>query len=169
MKRSKQRNKKSPKSHKTGPIKAESSKPVARRNFLTLARNGLLAAIVIGGGGWYFVSDVTANAREHDLSKIGNGIPSIVQVHDTTCPTCRGLMSEVRTAMVEFGDDELQYLVADLNTIDGRALAAQHRVGKVTLLMFDGQGRKLNTLSGPNSNEHLVEAFRLHIKRATSS
>lgn len=175
MKRQKRRNKPAGKAQQTGHQQAspapesDGAAPASRRNFMKLAGNGVLALAAIGAVGWYFVSDVTATVQEHDLSKIGNGIPAIVQVHDTTCPTCKSLMRETRAAMAEFGDDELQYLVADLDSEAGGALAAKHQVGKITLLLFDGQGNKLNTLSGPNSSERLINAFKLHIERSGTS
>ena len=65
-------------------------------------------AILAGGGGWYLVSEVRATIAEQDLSRIGNGIPAVVQIHDPQCPRCLALQRETRKAMSGFADDELQ-------------------------------------------------------------
>jgi len=128
-------------------------------------RNGLIAFAVIGGGGWYLAEEVRATNREHDLSKLGNGIATVVQVHDPRCPTCRALQRETRDALESFDADELQYLVANIRRTEGRAFAIAHRVGHVTLLLFDGQGNRRDTLTGSYKAEALERAFRRHVKK----
>lgn len=62
----------------------QSAKPemVSRRSFLSLMRNwGLFAAVGVGGG-WYLVDEVLATIGEQDLTRIGNGTPTVVQIHD---------------------------------------------------------------------------------------
>ncbi len=51
---------------------------VSRRRFLKTARNGAIAALVASAGGGYFIAEVRAKIREHDLDRIGNGVPAIV-------------------------------------------------------------------------------------------
>lgn len=124
-----------------------------------------VAAAVIGSGGYYLVSEVVADVHEHDLSRIGKGIPTVVQVHDPDCPTCRSLMRAARTAMESFEPDELQYVVANLQTPEGQELASRHGVGKVTLLLMDGDGRRRATLPGEASSAMLLPDFQRHAKR----
>ena len=135
----------------------------SRRSFLRKAAGGAAAVAALGGVGWYFVSSVQATNREADLSKIGNGIPSVVQIHDPQCPTCRALQREVRDALEAFDDGELQYLVANIRSDEGRGLALAHDVGHVTLLLFDADGERRHVLAGPNTSEYLEEAFRQHL------
>jgi hypothetical protein len=45
------------------------------------------------------------------------------------------LLKESREAMKGFEPGELQFVIAGLNTTEGRALADRYRVGKVTLLL----------------------------------
>lgn len=134
-----------------------------RRSFLKLARNGAIGAVVVGGGGWYLVQDVSARIREHDLTRIGNGVPTVVQIHDPQCPQCTALQREARRAMSDFDDSELQYLVADINRFEGRRLAAAHGVGHVTLLLFDAEGEMRGALVGPNDSDYLAQEFRRHL------
>ena len=60
-------------------------------------------AALAGGGGWYLVDEVMATISEQDLTKIGNGIPSVVQIHDPQCSRCIALQNETRKAMKAFG------------------------------------------------------------------
>ena len=86
----------------------------SRRDFLRRARNGALVGAGVLGGGWYLVEDVNAHRREHDLARIGNGIPTVVQIHDPECPRCRALQKETRRALEGFEPGEIQYLVANI-------------------------------------------------------
>jgi len=153
-------------SKKTRPAHQQESTTLeapTRRDFLATVRNGVIAAAVVGVAGWYLVAEVRATIQEGDLTRIGNGTPTIVQIHDPQCPKCVALQKETRDALSNFEDGELQYLVANIRTVEGKMLATAHRVAHVTLLLFDGQGRKRNTLTGPNSSRYLTEVFRNHL------
>jgi len=170
MKRqSKQRNRKPRRLRKSSPS-AELETDVAdaqpsRRAFLRKLRNGGIAALILGGGGWFGVRDVQATMRERDLTRIGNGMPTVVQIHDPQCPTCIALQREARDAVCEVGEARLQFLVANIRTAEGRDLARRHRVGHVTLLLLDGSGRRQSILTGPRKRDQLAGAFRDHVAR----
>ena len=121
---------------------------------------GALALAILGGAGWFVTEEVRATVQEHDLSKLGNGVATVVQVHDPQCPKCVALQRETRDALDSFADDELQLLVANIRTDEGRAFARKHRVAHVTLILFDGKGERRHTLTGPNSAENLEPVFR---------
>ena len=137
---------------------------VGRRDFLGKLRNGAFLIAAVGAVGWYVVSEVRAGIDEADLTKIGNGIPTVVQIHDPQCPVCQALQKEARTALEAFEDGELQYLVANIRQDKGRSLAAKHGVQHVTLLLFDGNGERKEILSGSNTADYLEEAFRRHLE-----
>ena len=118
-----------------------------------------------GVTGWYLANEVRATIQEGDLTRIGNGIPTIVQIHDPQCPKCVALQQETRDALSNFEDGKLHYLVANIRTVEWKMLATSHGVGHVTLLLLDGQGRKLNTLVGSNTGRYLTEMFRDHLSR----
>ncbi len=103
--------------------------------------------------------------REQDLTQIGNGNPTIVQIHDPQCSQCVALQREARDALCEIGDANLQYVVANIRSTEGRQLAAAHGVGHVTLILFDGEGKRRRVLAGPNKRDYLTVAFRRHLKR----
>jgi len=148
--------------------KAAAPKPTApalsRRQVLGgWAKTGLGIAVVGGGAGLLLTRTVAADVHEHDLTRIGQGIPMVVQVHDPMCPTCLALQKQVRKAMRAFDDDTLQYAIASLDKPEGRDLAIRNGVGKITLILFDAEGNRQAILHGPNSSDRLERAFRAHI------
>ncbi len=132
----------------------------SRRHFVRRFRSGAIAVAALGVGGWYVGSEVVASIDEADLSKIGNGTPTIVQIHDPGCPVCRALQTQTRAALAEFEDGQLQYAIANIRQTKGKRLAAKYKVAHVTLLLFDGRGTRRNTLTGPNDRSTLIRAFR---------
>lgn len=141
-------------------------KKLSRRDFMENMGYGALGLAVVGGGSWFFVEEVRATMRESDLTLIGNGIPSVVQIHDPQCSQCAALQRESREALCEMqGSGQLQFLVADIRTSKGRQFAAAHNVGHVTLLLFDANGRRRGVLSGPNTSDTLTGVFERHLER----
>ena len=168
MKKQKRKTKRSAKKQTDAPANAdvqEAPASASRRDVLRKVRNGGLLALVAGGGGWYLIEDVRATIREHDLTQIGNGIPTVVQIHDPQCARCIALQCETRDALCAFGDDEIRFLIADISRQDGRQLAAVHNVNNVTLLLFDAEGNRRDVLVGDNTSEYLEEVFRHHVAR----
>jgi len=166
MKRQKRQRKSKKKSHNT--ISAPPSSPKngrTRRGFLGTMGIVALGVGALGGTGWYFANVMTASAREPDLKTIGNGTPAVVQIHDPTCQICSALQREAPKAVSSLDDGSLQFLVANLQTDEGRQLAAAHQVGKTTLLLFDGEGRQRGVLAGPNTAENLTPIFANHVAR----
>lgn len=166
MKRKKQKNK--PSNKNTGsPVSSDVTTEAgsSRRDFLRKARNRSLLALVLGGGGWLVVDDVRATIREGDLSRIGQGVPTIVQIHDPQCPLCSALQREARDAMSDFEPDQLQFVVANIRGEEGRKFAASHGVGHVTLLLLDPKGKRREVLTGPNTSSYLKAIFERHALR----
>lgn len=166
MKRQKRRNKRRNQTTPKTPAPAEAANTVpARRVFLRKIRNGAVATLVVGTGGWFLIGKVRATMREQDLTQIGNGNPTVVQIHDPQCSQCVALQREARAALCEIGDADLQYVVANIRSPEGRQIATSNGVGHVTLLLFDGAGKRRGILAGPNKSDYLSAAFRRHLKR----
>ena len=162
MKRNKRPASRQPK-RKLEPLpKVEKRRKLSRREVMGLAKFYLGAASILGVGGWYFAGKVMAGIDEADLSKIGNGTPAIVQIHDPQCSSCRALQRQTRLALEEFSDGSFEYLVANIATPEGRDFADRHGVGHVTLLLMDGRGRVRNVIQGQRSREALVPVFKAH-------
>ncbi|WP_341368671.1 hypothetical protein [Yoonia sp. BS5-3] len=122
--------------------------PAKAPNRRALLRNGLIGAAVLGVAGFLTASTVMATISEHDLSRVGQGVPMVVQVHDPQCPSCRDLQRETRTALEAFDESELQYVIASLTSTTGAAFAAQYAAPRITLLLFDGAGNLQETING---------------------
>ena len=108
---------------------------------------------------------VRAMQAEHDLSRVGQGKPVVVQVHDPQCPTCTALQRETRKAMKQFGECDLVYLVADISQQDGAGFANRYGVPHVTLLLFDGKGELRQTLQGMRYQDELKQVLAQHHQR----
>ena len=133
-----------------------------RRDTLKFLRNGALAVTATGAAGYWATGSFRAYAAEHDLSRLGQGAPVIVQVHDPQCSTCTALQKQARAALKEFDDCGLIYLVADIKTQDGAAFAARYGVPNITLLFFDGDGTLLSSVNGMHSSSQLSPLFAEH-------
>jgi len=142
------------------PVAVPEAETPTRRDGLLRYRNRAIGLSVIAVGGWFVVKDVQATVREHDLNRIGNGVPTVVQIHDPNCSVCAALQKEARAAMSGFEETELQFLVANIRDARGSRLAAEHGVPHVTLLLFDGDGQRREILRGPNDRSVLEPAFR---------
>lgn len=136
---------------------------MTRRELISYAQMGGLGAVVLGGGGILFARSVAAAICEQDLGKIGKGRPAIVQIHDPNCALCMGLQRETRKALKNFDEDALTYLVANIQTPQGREFANSHGVPHVTLMLFDGAGQVQEILNGPNTEANLIRIFRQHL------
>ena len=136
---------------------------------MCLSKARKIARYTAVGGivGWYLISEVDAAFCEGDLTRIGNGKPTVVQIHDPQCPQCVALQKEARKAAPEFEDDELQFAVANIRSEKGRRLANEHRVGHVKLLLLDGNGKRRRTIVGSNASAYLERKFRSHVRQVT--
>lgn len=155
---------------------AKSSKPVnqaaaaepmdtARRGFIRSVRNGAIGLVVAGGLGAYVVHLYQATSHEHDLSRVGNGTASIVQVHDPQCQLCLALQKEARQALESLDGDRPDYVIADIRTDKGLRFANKHGVQHVTLLLFDKAGNLRQVINGQRGSSELRQAFQRLVAR----
>ncbi|MEM7547389.1 MAG: twin-arginine translocation signal domain-containing protein [Pseudomonadota bacterium] len=154
--------------HRKAAAQAEMAGQGNRRRFLKHVRTGAILMAVLGGGAWASQSYFSDLKHEYDLTRIGNGTPTVVQIHDPQCPICASLQREARIAMDEFSVDQLQYVVADIKMTKGRDFAAAHGVGHVTLLLFDGDGQRRGVLQGVRQSDELKRAFDQLVDAARS-
>lgn len=138
---------------------------LSRRALLGHVRNGTIALGVLGLGAWSFSRTYAKQAELLDLAAIGNGIPTIVQVHDLQCATCQELQKRTLRAAKGFSEVELQVRVANIHSAEGGAIANRYGVPHVTLLFFDGQGEMRQVLTGLQEVDHLRDQFGAHVKR----
>lgn len=157
----KQRRKPATKRAGQAPRAAEA--PVTRRNTLRLLRNGAIALPVVGVAGYFTAQAVEASICELDLTKIGDGTPAVVQVHDPQCNLCVTLQRQTRRALRPYADDSHHFLVANITSTQGAFFARRHGVGNVTLVLLDGTGAQVGIIRGPISNDALDAAIQSHL------
>jgi hypothetical protein len=116
-----------------------------RRSLLIAAIAAVLlvsAAVVVAAGN-------ARSARFSDLSSVGQGIPAVVQVHDTTCPVCSELRRNLDRAIRGLDPSDLIVRIADVNTPEGLEFAARYTdARRVTLLYFSADGTLVDTQTG---------------------
>jgi len=88
---------KSTKSQKSKPNKTTPTAAPTRRDMMKLIRNGAVATFAVAGVGYFGFGSYQAYASEHDLGRIGQGKPVVVQVHDPQCPVCTALQKRGAT------------------------------------------------------------------------
>jgi hypothetical protein len=158
-------NKRKKPTRNTSPSKSiVSSAKSKSRKWREIRRFTLIFALLAGVVGSGLAAFKYSYDISHDLSVVGKGIPAIVQIHDTSCALCNQLRSNTDSAIKPFGD-RLLYRIADISTPEGRRLQRRHDVPHVTLLLFDGEGKLRNVLTGVKSDEVLQRAFEIHLER----
>lgn len=141
-----------------------------RRKQKKIIISAVIAAGLITAASTIALASSRNSSRLYDLSRVGQGIPSIVQVHDTTCPVCTELRNNISRIENEFDDSQLLILVADINKEEGLHFAArftQHR--RVTLLYFDPAGNLIDVQSGLQQPEELRRQFENYIIQYSSN
>ena len=124
----------------------------------------MMALPVLAGAGYFSVQSVQATICEADLTKIGDGKLSVVQIHDPQCQLCQTLQRQTRKALKSFDDDEFTFLVANVKTLSGSTFAAKYGVPHVTLLLFDRRGKMVQIVRGPSDAESLRNILEAHSK-----
>ncbi|MFT7060593.1 MAG: thioredoxin-like negative regulator of GroEL [Pseudorhodobacter sp.] len=138
------------------------AKAASRRSFL---RNAAIALPVFAATGFFSVRYVQAKVNEADLTRIGQGTPTVVQIHDPQCVLCRTLQRQTRSALKAFEKDAVTFLVANIKTDDGRVLAAKYNVPHVTLLLFDAKGEMMQIVRGPSDTDSLRTILEAHVMK----
>ena len=136
--------------------------PPTRRSALKMIGTGALGLAAVGGAGVVGRSWYQDYAAEHDLTRIGQGKPVVVQVHDPTCTICTALQGETRAALRDFGECDMLYLIADIKQDAGFAFQTKHNVPHVTLVLFDGTGEVQQVLTGMRDSAELKTIFAGH-------
>lgn len=129
------------------------SSKLTRRNALKL----LIAVPVVGAAGTSIHRYDLQNRGLHDLSAIGAGKPTVIQVHDPSCQLCRRLMKNTRSALK--GRDDIAFRVADVTTREGAEFQRTHNAQIVTLITFNAAGKKQDSIQGVTSVNELKERF----------
>ena len=131
----------------------DSKKNIKRKIIRWLVPITILFTIAIFSYLWYEgTNDV------NDLSLIGKGENIIVQIHDPGWGSCRELKRVVNSLKPEY-TGKIRFILADLNSREGRWFAEYHNVSRVTLLFFKPDGTKITSLSGELDANNLRNVF----------
>ena len=98
------------------------------------------------------------------MTRIGKGEPAVVQIHDPQCSICNALQRETHKALTQLEGQAPIYLVADLTQTEGAIFAQRHTVQHVTLLVFDGDGNRVETLVGSKTRAELGLVFERYAR-----
>ena len=156
----KQRKSTKPKDRKSRQNNTQQQVSSGRRNFLRLGRNIGIGAVLLGGTGYVFAQNFVSMRHEHDLTRVANGRPTVVQIHDPQCSLCRSLQADTRKALDMFEDGDLDYVVANIRTAKGKTFQNRYGVPHVTLLLFDGKGDLQEVLQGQRGAYELRNHFQ---------
>jgi hypothetical protein len=144
---------------------AARAEPMTRRDVLRWAKIGAVATPAILVGGYFGVSSVQATICEADLTKIGQGLPAVVQIHDPNCMMCLTLQKQTRAVLEGYDAEKFEYLVANKFTEEGAALANRYGVSHVTLLLFDSAGEMHQIVRGPIESGELDRIIETHMRK----
>lgn len=131
-----------------------------RRKIIRLARNSAIGVAIVGATGGYLAFSARATMHEQDLTRIGQGLPAVVQIHDPQCPVCARLQRATKSALGSFDDGQFDYVVANIRSGKGEAFAAKYAVPHVTLLLFDAEGELQQILRGEQQVDFLEREFK---------
>lgn len=122
-------------------------------------RNRAIGLVAAGGLGAYVVHLYRSTSHEHDLTRVGKGIASVVQIHDPQCQLCLALQKETRQALAGLDRDKPNYVIADIRTDKGARFANKYGAKHVTLLLFDKAGKLRQVINGQRGSNELQQAF----------
>lgn len=129
--------------------RASTNKPEIQSTSIMNRRNvikALIALPVAGVAGAAIHRYDVQNKGLHDLTLIGQGKPVVVQIHDPSCQLCKRLMSNSRKALKD--QDNVVFRVADVTTTDGKRFQQKHSVDTISLVLFNADGKRVDTVRG---------------------
>ena len=93
-----------------------------------------------------------------DLTRIGKGKVAVVLVRDKNATQSFDLMDVLNSVRDQYSD-RAEFLLTDFNTPEGRAFMSTNDAAKVTVVVFDAQGNKVNILYPPQTDESMRQAI----------
>ena len=100
-----------------------------------------------------------------DLSRIGKGKAAIVLIRDKNAVQTFDLM-EVMNGLRDQYAGQVEFLLTDFNTPQGRAFMAANEAPRVTLVLLDADGKLVKVLYPPQTAENLQQEIAGVLKAA---
>ena len=91
-----------------------------------------------------------------DLSRIGKGKAAIVLIRDKNAVQALDLM-EVMNGIRDQYAGQIEFLLTDFDTPQGRAFIAAHGAARVTLVLLDAGGKLVKVLYPPQTAESVQQ------------
>ncbi len=124
---------------------------------------------IVGGMLLLFAAVIAMNlprGYSDDLSRIGKGKVAVVLVRDKNAVQSFDLM-EVMDAVRGKYAGQVEFLLTDSDTQEGRAFIADKGAARVTLVVLDGNGKTLEVLSPPQTAAGVQQAITAAIGAAS--
>ncbi|MFZ5523468.1 MAG: hypothetical protein ACOY9D_05210 [Pseudomonadota bacterium] len=91
-----------------------------------------------------------------DLSLAGKGKPAIVLIRDKNAVQTFDLMESMNGIRDQYAG-QVEFLLTDFNTPQGRAFMAANEAPRVTLVLLDADGKKVKVIYPPQTAESLQQ------------
>jgi hypothetical protein len=98
-----------------------------------------------------------------DLSLIGKGKPAIVFIRDKNAVQTFGLL-EVMNSIRDQYAGQVEFLLTDFDTRQGRAFIAANGAARVTMVLLDAEGKLVKVLYPPLTAESLQQEISAVLK-----
>lgn len=119
----------------------------------------LITVMVVVGAGALIFTQLPRGAFSTDLSRVGQGTPALVVARDINFLAGAEVMDLLNGIRPEY-DGRVEFLAAHLGHPDGQAFARQHGMRDATVVLFSGDGQRLETLRAPQRAAEIREALR---------
>ncbi|HEY8887175.1 MAG TPA: hypothetical protein VIM35_01710 [Gallionella sp.] len=91
-----------------------------------------------------------------DLSRIGKGKAAVVLVRDKNAVESMDLMNLLDRIRGQYAG-QVEFLLTDYDTPEGRAFMAANNAVRVTLVLFDAGGKEVKVLTAPQTAANLQQ------------
>ena len=98
-----------------------------------------------------------------DLTRIGKGKAAVVLVRDKNATQSFDLMEALNGIRDQYSD-KAEFLLTDFNTPEGRAFMTTNGAAKVTVVVFDANGNKVNVIYPPQTAESMRQAIEAALR-----
>ncbi|ANB01752.1 hypothetical protein [Ectothiorhodospira sp. BSL-9] len=122
----------------------------------------LMTPLILVVAGALIWSQLPKGAYPTDLSRIGDGRPALVVTYDASYMTGMQVLELMDRIRDEYRD-EVEFLVANLGTPDGRDLATRFRVNDGAVVLFRSDGQPVQVLQSPRHEQVLRDAMQEHL------
>lgn len=89
-----------------------------------------------------------------DLSKVGQGMPAVVLIHDKNSVGSLNLMSLLGKVRSDYAD-KLEFVVVNIDSAEGQMFREQQNIAGIVAVLFDSNGTKLGTYGNTKDEREL--------------